>query len=161
MGSGGVLCALHLPHTFPQGPSSPPAGAPTSPPPLPRKPYRYPPYPCHPAGASGAPPACSAHASRVFVTHSHAPFAPVSTLNPHSPLPLPPHHHLTFRREQRAARLQRAEDSRSNVLRLDQDEINRIDDAFAAQMMVPNTTIRVDRAMLRRLKTGEVRFELL
>ncbi|KXZ55139.1 hypothetical protein GPECTOR_3g29 [Gonium pectorale] len=60
------------------------------------------------------------------------------------------------RREQKAQRAARVEQQGGNVLRLDQDEINRIDDAFAAQMMVPNTTIRVDRAMLRRLKTAEV-----
>lgn len=37
-----------------------------------------------------------------------------------------------------------------------QDEINRMEDAFSAQMMVPNMPIRVDRATMRRLKTSEV-----
>lgn len=44
------------------------------------------------------------------------------------------------------------------MLRLDEgDMIHRLDDAFAAQQMVPNTTIRVDRATLRRMKNSEVR----
>ena len=45
----------------------------------------------------------------------------------------------------------------ANVLRLDEDDmIHHIDDAFSAQQMVPNTTIRVDRATLRRMKNSEV-----
>ena len=45
----------------------------------------------------------------------------------------------------------------ANVLRLDEDDmIHHIDDAFSAQQMVPNTTIRVDRATLRRMKNAEV-----
>ncbi|KAG2430302.1 hypothetical protein HYH02_013779 [Chlamydomonas schloesseri] len=60
------------------------------------------------------------------------------------------------RRERKAERQAKAAESGGNMLRLDQNEIDRMDDAFAAQMMVPNTTIRVDRAMLRRLKTAEV-----
>lgn len=44
-----------------------------------------------------------------------------------------------------------------NVLRLDEnDMINHMNDAFAAQQMVPNTTIRVDRMTLRKMKTAEV-----
>jgi intraflagellar transport protein 122 len=47
--------------------------------------------------------------------------------------------------------------SSGNVLRLDEgDMIHHMDDAFAAQQMVPNTTIRVDRVTLRRMKNGEV-----
>lgn len=60
------------------------------------------------------------------------------------------------RRERKAERQAKAAEVGGNMLRLDQNEIDRMDDAFAAQMMVPNTTIRVDRAMLRRLKTAEV-----
>ena len=46
----------------------------------------------------------------------------------------------------------------ANVLRLDEEDmIHHIDDAFSAQQMVPNTTIRVDRATLRRMKNSEVR----
>ena len=46
----------------------------------------------------------------------------------------------------------------ANVLRLDEDDmIHHIDDAFSAQQMVPNTTIRVDRATLRKMKNAEVR----
>ena len=45
----------------------------------------------------------------------------------------------------------------ANVLRLDEDDmIHHIDDAFSAQQMVPNTTIRVDRATLRKMKNAEV-----
>ena len=45
----------------------------------------------------------------------------------------------------------------ANVLRLDEhDNIHKIDDAFTAQMMVPNQPIRVDRGTLRRLKSTEV-----
>ena len=45
----------------------------------------------------------------------------------------------------------------ANVLRLDEEDmIHHIDDAFSAQQMVPNTTIRVDRATLRRMKNSEV-----
>ena len=45
----------------------------------------------------------------------------------------------------------------SNVLRLDEgDMIHNINDSFAAQQMVPNATIKVDKATLRNLKTAEV-----
>mmetsp|Transcript_5353 Transcript_5353/g.11710 ORF Transcript_5353/g.11710 Transcript_5353/m.11710 type:complete len:1236 (+) Transcript_5353:188-3895(+) len=45
----------------------------------------------------------------------------------------------------------------ADVLRLDEgDNLHRIDDAFTAQQMVPNSVIRVDRATLRRMKTAEV-----
>ena len=45
----------------------------------------------------------------------------------------------------------------ANVLRLDEhDQLHNIDDAFTAQQMAPNSSIRVDRATLRRMKNAEV-----
>lgn len=57
----------------------------------------------------------------------------------------------------RKARTERAGGG-GNVLRLDEEDyVHKIDDAFTAQQMVPNTSIRVDRATLRRMKQSEVR----
>eukprot|EP00798_Chlamydomonas_sp_ICE-L_P028208 gene28208-31309_t len=45
----------------------------------------------------------------------------------------------------------------ANVLLLDEnDQIHNIDDAFTAQQMIPNSSVRVDRAILRRMKNSEV-----
>uniref|UniRef100_A0A7S0VDQ0 Intraflagellar transport protein 122 homolog n=1 Tax=Polytomella parva TaxID=51329 RepID=A0A7S0VDQ0_9CHLO len=61
------------------------------------------------------------------------------------------------KREAAAMFRARQEEGGVSVLRLEDDNpMERVEDAFTAQMLVPNSTIRVDRTTLRRMKNSEV-----